>query len=228
MRALGVSAYKKVKIPVDQYLEMTNKWGRALSDSESEPESIVDMTVYLASLGIGTEGMDLVEVHQMYQAVVESLGDSLVGVPPAGSSSELGFPAGEGMTPPCPRPPHHRYPLRRCRRRGMASLRARRTSPRRPWRRQVGAVRPHGGVPRRGLPPRLQGHGNAAEGGSRSYIPQHPAPLREEVLTSPAHVRFNLQGALRAMVGENQIAVTVHKWKSALTMPQHVPFYKVH
>ena len=78
------------------------------------------------------------------------------------------------------------------------------------------------------LPPRLQGHGHAAEGGSRSYIPPHPAPLREEVMTSPAHVRFNLKGALRAMVGENQIAVTVHKWKSALTMPQHVPFYNVH
>ena len=84
--------------------------GQALSDSESEPESIVDMTVYLASLGIGVEGMDLVEVHQMHQAVVESLGDSLVGVPPAGSSSEIGFPAGEGDDPPVPSPPASSVP----------------------------------------------------------------------------------------------------------------------
>ena len=55
-----------------------------------------------------------------------------------------------------------------------------------------------------------------------------PHPLHKEILKTAVHIRFNLKGALRAMVGENQIAVTVHKWKSVLTTPQHVHVYKVH
>ena len=40
VRALRVSAYKKVKIPAEQYLDMINKWGQALSDSESSRRAL--------------------------------------------------------------------------------------------------------------------------------------------------------------------------------------------